>query len=63
MISSFPQKPRDCLRAPLPVFDRNISLDNVCPTSSYCRRLMDSLGQSTDATIPFLHVNMISLLV
>lgn len=47
----------------LPVFDLNISLDSVCPTRSYCRRLIDSLGHSTDATGPFLHVNMISLLV
>ena len=45
------------------MFDLKISLDKVCPTRSYCRRLIDSFGQSTDATGPFLHVNMISLLV
>lgn len=47
----------------LPVFDLNTSLDKTCPTRSYCRRLMDSLGHSTEATGPFLHVNMISLFV
>lgn len=47
----------------LPVFDLKISLDNVCPTRSYCRRLMDSLGQSTESTGPFLQVYLISLLV
>lgn len=47
----------------LPVFDLNISLDKVCPTRSYCRRLIDSLGQSTEAIGPFLQVNIISLLV
>jgi len=45
------------------VFDLKTSLDSDWPTRSYCSRLMDSLGQSTDAMGPFLQVNTISRLV
>lgn len=47
----------------LPVFNFIISLDKVCPTRSYCRRLIDSFGHSTEAVSPFLQVKIISLLV
>lgn len=45
-----------------PVLDFSLSLDTVWPTRSYCSRLDDSCGTSTDDSGPFFHVYTISLM-
>lgn len=45
-----------------PVLDLSLSLDTVCPMRSYCSRLDDSCGTSTDDRGPFFHVYTISLM-